>query len=294
MQILTTIQSLREAIEILRRSRLQPGCVPVGHVQVGHVQVGFVPTMGALHAGHLSLVERARAECGIVVASLFVNPTQFAPGEDFSRYPRQPERDYELFAAAGVDLVFAPGVEEIYPAGAATIVDVGELGRRLDGAFRPGHFQGVATIVSKLFHIVSPSRAYFGQKDAAQVAVLRRMVRDLNFDLELVACPIVRDLDGLAMSSRNAYLTQDERKAARALPRTLDVLRKEIERGQTSVSTLLNQGETMLRNSPGIEFEFLEAIDAETLLPVQCAEPGTLFALAAKAGRTRLIDNFIA
>lgn len=284
MQILTTIQSLREAIQILRQSHLGPG----------GVQVGLVPTMGALHAGHLSLVERARAECQIVVASLFVNPTQFAPGEDFSRYPRQPERDYELFAAAGVDLVFAPRVEELYPSGAATFVDVGELGNRLDGAFRPGHFRGVATVVSKLFHIVSPSRAYFGQKDATQVAVLRRMVRDLSFDLELVACPIVRDLDGLAMSSRNAYLTPDERTAALALPRTLDVLRNEIQRGQTNVSTLLNQGETILRNSPGIEFEFLEAVEAATLLRVQCAEPGSLFALAARVGRTRLIDNFIA
>lgn len=284
MQILTSIESIREAIKILRHSHPEPG----------YVQVGLVPTMGALHAGHLSLAKQASAECAIVVASLFVNPTQFAPGEDFSRYPRQPERDYELFAAAGVDLVFAPGVEEIYPSGAATFVDVGELGGRLDGAFRPGHFRGVATVVSKLFHIVSPSRAYFGQKDAAQVAVLRRMVLDLNFDLELVACPIMRDPDGLAMSSRNAYLTSAERTAALALPRTLDVLRNEIKRGQTRVSTLLNQGEKMLRNSPGIEFEFLEAVDPATLLPVQCAAPGTLFALAARVGRTRLIDNFIA
>ena len=247
--------------------------------------------MGALHRGHLSLVARARAECDVVAASIFVNPTQFAPGEDFDRYPRQLERDLEMFAAAGVDLVFAPSTAEMYAPGASTSVDVGELGSRLDGAHRPGHFLGVATVVAKLFHIVQPDRAYFGQKDAVQVAVLRRMVRDLSFTLELVACPIVRDSDGLALSSRNAYLSADERAHALTLSRALEAIRDALAAG---ASNPMQRGRELLDAGDGLRLEYLEAVDANTLLPVERIVPGTLIAVAARIGRTRLIDNFLA
>jgi pantoate--beta-alanine ligase len=253
----------------------------------------LVPTMGALHAGHLSLVARARQENDIVTASLFVNPTQFAPGEDFDRYPRQLAQDCALFESAGVDLVFAPSAAEMYPDGATTFVDVGELGTRLDGASRPGHFLGVATVVAKLFHIVQPNRAYFGQKDAVQIAVLRRMVRDLNFPLELIACPIVRDADGLALSSRNAYLTPDERAHALALPRTLEAVRQALASSRET-TTALQPALTLLAADPAVNLEYLEAVDPLTLLPVATILPGTLIAIAAKIGKTRLIDNFLA
>ena len=249
--------------------------------------------MGALHAGHLSLVAQARAGCGVVAASLFVNPTQFAPGEDFDRYPRQLEADCAQFEAAGVDLVFAPSVEEMYPAGATTLVDVGEIGTRLDGAHRPGHFLGVATVVAKLFHIVQPDRAYFGQKDAVQVAVLRQMVRDLNFPLELIACPIVRDADGLALSSRNAYMTAEERLQALALPKALDAIRAGLARGLSEREPLLQAGIDLVRQASGVELEYLDAVDQDTLLPVDRVAPGSLVAIAARVGKTRLIDNLV-
>ncbi len=248
--------------------------------------IGLVPTMGALHAGHLSLVARARGECEIVVASLFVNPTQFGPNEDFARYPRQFEQDCALFAQAGVDFVFAPSVEEMYPAGATTCVDVGELGNRLDGASRPGHFRGVATVVAKLFHIVQPGRAYFGQKDAVQVTVLRRMVRDLNFPVDLIACPIVRDADGLALSSRNAYLSPAEREQALAIPRAIQAM-------QAATENVLATGHNIVTQEPGVALEYLVAVDPETLLPVSEIIPGTLIAIAARVSNTRLIDNFV-
>jgi len=249
--------------------------------------------MGALHAGHLSLVSRARQENEIVTASLFVNPTQFAPGEDFDRYPRQLAHDCALFESAGVDLVFAPSVDEMYPSDATTYIDVGDLGTRLDGASRPGHFLGVATVVAKLFHIIQPDRAYFGQKDAVQVAVLRRMVRDLNFPLDLIACPIVRDPDGLALSSRNAYLTPAERVHALALPRALEAVRQALA-SSTETSTALQPALTLLAADPAVNLEYLEAVDPLTLLPVPTILPGTLIAIAAKIGKTRLIDNFLA
>ena len=247
--------------------------------------------MGALHAGHLSLVARARAECSFVTASLFVNPTQFAPGEDFERYPRQFERDAEMFAAAGVDLLFAPTPEEMYPHGATTTIDVGDVGTRLDGAHRPGHFLGVATVVAKLFHILQPDRAYFGQKDAVQVAVLRRIVRDLNFPLELIACPILRDSDGLALSSRNAYLTPEERTSALTLPRALDAIREALAANHPDP---LEAGRRLIQSNPAVALEYLESVDSDTLLPQLPHTPGTLIALAARVGKTRLIDNFLA
>jgi pantoate--beta-alanine ligase len=216
MKILTTISEIRIAVRELRARK---------------GSIALVPTMGALHAGHLSLVTRARAEADAVVASLFVNPLQFGPAEDFDRYPRDLDRDRQLFADVGVDLLFAPTVEQMVPRGAMTYVEVGPLGERLDGAHRPGHFRGVATIVAKLFHIVQPDVACFGQKDAVQVAVLRRMVRDLNFPVELIACPIVRDPDGLALSSRNAYLSAAERQTALKLPQALALVRAAIGSG---------------------------------------------------------------
>ena len=255
--------------------------------------VGLVPTMGALHAGHLSLVERARTENETVAASLFVNPLQFGPNEDFSRYPRRLERDLELFREACVALVFAPPVEEMYPQGATSFVDVGAVGERLDGVHRPGHFRGVATVVAKLFHIVQPARAYFGQKDAVQVAVLRQMVHDLNFPLELVACPIVRDPDGLALSSRNAYLSREERQRALVLSRALRDVAEAVAGGECDVAKLLERGRAVVSGEPGVQLEYLEAVDPATLLPVGKATPGTLVAIAARVGATRLIDNLV-
>jgi len=249
--------------------------------------------MGALHRGHLSLVARAKSECGAVVASIFVNPLQFGPHEDFDRYPRQLARDCELFEAAGVDFVFAPSVAEMYPPGATTMVDAGAIGDRLDGAHRPGHFRGVATVVAKLFHAVQPDKAYFGQKDAVQVAVLRQMVRDLNFPVELVACPIVRDEDGLALSSRNAYLLGDDRARALTIPRVLDAMREEVAAGVLDADSVLSSGRDAVRRLGGIELEYLEIVDESTLEPVAAIRPGTLVAIAASVGKTRLIDNFL-
>jgi pantoate--beta-alanine ligase len=279
MQVLRTIAAVRAALRTAR--------APEGKL------VGLVPTMGALHRGHLSLVERARGECGVVAASIFVNPLQFGPNEDFDRYPRQLERDCELFEAAGVDLVFAPGVAEMVPAGATTTVDVGAIGTKLDGAHRPGHFLGVATIVAKLFHVIQPDRAYFGQKDAVQVAVLRQMVRDLNFPVELVACPIVRDEDGLALSSRNAYLSAEERARALTIPRALEAMREEVAAGIVDADFVLKAGVDVIQRLGGIELEYLQVVDAKTLEPVQVIRPGTLIAMAARVGKTRLIDNFL-
>lgn len=283
MQILQTIAETRQALTLQRTT-----------VNGQRSTVALIPTMGALHAGHLSLVARAKKESGFITASLFVNPTQFAPGEDFDRYPRNLAADAQLFEAAGVDLLFAPSPEEMYPHGATTTIDVGPLGTRLDGAHRPGHFLGVATVVAKLFHIVQPQRAYFGQKDAVQIAVLRQMVRDLNFPLELIACPIIRDPDGLALSSRNAYLSPAERAAALVLPRTLTALRQAIDAGTTNAAALLALGRNILAAQPAAAVEYLEAVHPNTLLPVGTVTPGTLIAVAAKVGKTRLIDNFLA
>jgi pantoate--beta-alanine ligase len=280
MQLVTTIAEARAALHTARAQ--------------SSGSLGLVPTMGALHAGHLSLARRARVECSIVAASLFVNPLQFAPGEDFDRYPRQLDADRTLFAEAGVDLLFAPAAAEMTPPGATTFVDAGELGSRLDGAARPGHFRGVATVVSKLFHIIQPDRAYFGQKDAVQIAVLRRLVADLNFPVELVACPIVRDPDGLALSSRNAYLSAAERTHALALSRALTTMQTRLAAGETRAAALVAAGRAVVHAQPGIALEYLEAVDPASLLPVETVTPGTLVAIAARVGHTRLIDNFVA
>ncbi len=255
--------------------------------------LGFVPTMGALHEGHLSLVQRARSECDIVVASIFVNPLQFAPGEDFAKYPRPFEEDCRLLEVERVDVLFAPDAAEMNPNGSVTTVTVSEVGDRLDGASRPGHFTGVATVVAKLFHVVGAARAYFGQKDAAQLAVLRRMVRDLNFDVELVGCAIVRDGDGLALSSRNKYLSALEREQALVLYRTLLRLERMITGGERQSITLLRAGMEALSAEVGIRVDYLAIVAATTLLPVTSVETGTLVAVAAYVGNTRLIDNFL-
>jgi pantoate--beta-alanine ligase len=255
-----------------------------------HRVLGLVPTMGALHEGHLSLVRTARASCDAVAASIFVNPTQFGPNEDFSRYPRTFETDCAMLEREGVDLLFAPSVEEMYPSGAQTWVDVPEVGGQLDGASRPGHFRGVATVVAKLFHIVAPDRAFFGQKDAAQVAVLRAMVRDLNFGVELVVCPTVRDADGLALSSRNRYLNAEERRAALALPHALRVAGQAAADGERDASVLRSVlGRELARG--GVRVDYAEVVDPDTLLPLEHVAPGALLAVAAWVGSTRLIDN---
>ena len=269
-------------------SQMQQVC---RELRAGGPGLGFVPTMGALHEGHLSLIRRARAECDAVVASIFVNPLQFAPGEDLARYPRTFEQDCAQLEAEGVVALFAPGVEEMYPAGAVTTVTVAGVGDRLDGVSRPGHFTGVATVVAKLFHIVGRCRAYFGQKDAAQLAVLRRMVADLNFDLELVACPIVRDADGLALSSRNRYLNGEERRQALVLRRALLAIEQQIAAGERSSEVLLRSGIGVLQTESGVRLDYLAVVDADTLLPVATAEQGALIAVAAYVGSTRLIDN---
>jgi pantoate--beta-alanine ligase len=255
--------------------------------------LGFVPTMGALHEGHLSLVRRAKAECTVVVASIFVNPLQFAPGEDFAQYPRTFDEDCAKLKAEGVEILFAPESEGMYPDGAVTTVTVSGIGDRLDGASRPGHFTGVATVVAKLFHLVGPSRAYFGQKDAAQLAVLRQMVRDLNFDVDVVGCPIVRDPDGLALSSRNKYLSATERRDALTLHKTLLQMEQMIAGGERISASLVHRGMETLQNVTEVQVDYLAVVDATSLLPVTSAVAGSLVAVAAYVGKTRLIDNFL-
>ncbi len=255
--------------------------------------LGFVPTMGALHEGHLSLVRRARAECDSVVASIFVNPLQFGPTEDFDQYPRTFEADCAVLEGEGVEILFAPSVGEMYPSGAVTTVTVAGVGDRLDGASRPGHFTGVATVVAKLLHVVSADRAYFGKKDAAQLAVLRTMVRDLNFPVELVGCGIVRDGDGLALSSRNRYLSAVDRGRALVLRRVLLDMMWRISGGTWASDALYAAGLEILASEPHVRLDYLAIVDADTLLPVKEAKPGTLVAIAAYVGTTRLIDNFV-
>jgi len=255
--------------------------------------VGLVPTMGALHEGHLSLVRAAKAGCDLVAASIFVNPTQFGPNEDFSKYPRTWDADCALLEAEGVDVIFAPAPEEIYRPGAATFVEVAGLSERLDGASRPGHFRGVATVVAKLFIAAEPDRAYFGQKDAAQVAVLRRMVADLDLPVELVVCPIVREPDGLAMSSRNRYLSAEERRQALVLSGALNAVKAVIGAGERRADVLIAAALANFAAEPAIKVDYITLVDWATLVPAELAAPGTLFAVAAWVGTTRLIDNFI-
>ena len=256
-------------------------------------RVALVPTMGALHEGHLSLVRIAKAQSDFVVVSIFVNPLQFGPTEDLAKYPRTFDRDCELLNQERVDLIFAPTAAEMYPTPAVTYVNVEVLSERLDGQSRPGHFRGVTTVVSKLFHIVEPDIAVFGQKDAAQLAIIRRMVRDLNMRVEIVPGPIVRESDGLAMSSRNAYLDTKQRKQALVLFRALENVKESFARGERSAVKLIVAGRKVLEQEPDVRLDYFSAVDPDSLEAVDSISRDTLVAVAAYVGTTRLIDNVV-
>jgi pantoate--beta-alanine ligase len=255
--------------------------------------IGLVPTMGALHAGHLSLVEASRRECDFTVVTIFVNPTQFGPGEDFEQYPRDLENDLKAMSRCGVDLVFAPGGEEVYRPPHDTTVTVGDVARRWEGASRPDHFPGVATVVLKLFNIVRPDVAFFGQKDFQQTCVVRRMVEDLDLDVAIRVCPIVREADGLAMSSRNRYLTALQRSQALVLSRSLQRASQLVEEGQRDRNVIYQAIQQKLAEQPSVEVDYIAVVDPQTLCDVQSIQIPTLAALAARVGQTRLIDNHL-
>ena len=254
---------------------------------------GLVPTMGYLHEGHLSLVRRARQECQSVGVSIFVNPTQFGPHEDLEAYPRDEARDLRLLEAEGVDLVWLPPVEEVYPPGSQTWVEVEGLTQPLEGAHRPGHFRGVTTVVAKLFNAFRPDRAYFGQKDAQQAFVIRRMTLDLLFPLEVIVCPTVREADGLAMSSRNAYLDPEERKAATVLYRALRAAQQAFEQGEREAESLRQTMTRVLASEPRAKVQYISVADPETLTELQGCVDRALLSMAVFIGRTRLIDNIL-
>jgi pantoate--beta-alanine ligase len=256
-------------------------------------RLGLVPTMGALHEGHLSLVRAARAQSDVVAVSIFVNPLQFGPSEDLAKYPRTFERDRQLLEAEKVDLLFAPSNQDMYPAGAVTFVTVEGLSDKLCGRSRPGHFRGVTTVVSKLFHIVEPDLAFFGQKDAAQVTILQRMVRDLNLPMRIVVCPIVREKDGLAMSSRNSYLDPRQRRQALVLYRALMRVQTLADTGERSAAGLSGTGRQVIAEEPAVRLDYFEIVNPQTLDPVDDISRGALVAVAAFVGPTRLIDNLV-
>jgi pantoate--beta-alanine ligase len=284
MKVVRTVSELRAWSRSLRAGSNPAGARPIG----------LVPTMGALHAGHASLIRAAAsASPGQVAVSIFVNPTQFGPNEDFARYPRSFEADCALAESEGANLIFAPAVDEIYPAGAATFVEVDGLSDRLDGHSRPGHFRGVATVVAKLFIAAEPDLAFFGQKDAAQVAVLRRMVSDLRLATRLVVCPIVREADGLALSSRNTYLSSAQREQALVLSRAIHHVESRIDSGQRNAAALVAGAREIFAAEPAVRVDYIELVDWSTLLPAETAHSGSLFAVAAWVGATRLIDNTI-
>ncbi len=278
METCKTIEAMRGASRVARHAGQR---------------LGFVPTMGALHEGHLSLVRVAKARCGAVAVSIFVNPLQFGPNEDLAKYPRTFGRDCALLEKEGVDFLFAPAVEEMYPAGAVTYVTVEGLSEKLCGRSRPGHFRGVTTVVAKLFHIVEPDFAFFGQKDAAQAAIIRRMVRDLNFPVEIVVCPIMREPDGLAMSSRNAYLDPKERQTALVLHRSLMEVRSRFEKGVRNAGNLIEAGKQVFAAEPAVRLDYFEIVDPDMLDPVAELNHPALVAVAGFVGKTRLIDNVV-
>lgn len=256
--------------------------------------VGLVPTMGYLHEGHTSLVDAAAAQCDKVVASVFVNPTQFGPGEDLEAYPRDFDRDCGLLKEHGCSLVFHPSVEEMYAPDAATYVEIlDDMPKQLCGKTRPIHFRGVCTVVSKLFNIVTPDKAFFGQKDAQQLVVIRRMVRDMSYGIEIVGCPIIREEDGLAKSSRNTYLNAKERQAALVLSRSIALAKKLIADGNRNAEVVLTAMRALIEEEPLAKIDYVSAVDGYSLQPVEGLEPGTLVAMAVYIGKTRLIDNFI-
>ena len=277
MEIIRTISWMKETV---RQARAE-----------NHV-IGFIPTMGALHEGHLSLIRRARVDCSRVYASIFLNPTQFGPNEDLSRYPKTFESDVEKLTAAGVEVLFAPEINEIYPPGFRTYVNVEGLSERLEGRSRPGHFRGVTTVVLKLFEIVQPQFAYFGRKDAQQVRILQQMAIDLNLNVEIVVCPIVREGDGLALSSRNTYLNSEERRAATVLQRALDEARRELNAGTRDALRLQTSLRKILSSETLARVDYVEMVDAESFEPVSSVGARPVYALLAVfIGKTRLIDN---
>ncbi len=278
MRVYHTIVEIREFV---RQARAK-----------GH-SIGLVPTMGYLHEGHLELMRQAKKQCGTVIISIFVNPTQFGPGEDLESYPRDLDRDAGMAGAVGVDAIFNPGVEEIYPSGYCTYVDVERITDRLCGASRPGHFRGVATVVTKLFNIVKPDYAYFGQKDAQQVLVIKRMVADLNMEVEVVTVPTVREHDGLAMSSRNVYLDPAQRQAALSLNRSLKRAVAEVRAGERDAARIRQLVVDIIKAEPLAEIDYVEIYSHPDLEPVEAIKGPVLLALAVKMGRARLIDNII-
>ena len=278
MQIITTIPEMQSLAESLRKQGRS---------------IGFVPTMGFLHEGHLSLMRRARQECETVVVSIFVNPTQFGPHEDFERYPRDEKGDREKCESAGVDILFMPSATEMYPEKPSVFVAVEGIADVLEGAARPGHFRGVATVVSKLFHIVKPHTAYFGQKDYQQCAVIRRMVKGLNLDVQIAVLPTVREQDGLALSSRNSYLTPEERRAAAAIYRALTAAEKLVKAGVREPEKLKNKMQAVLREERGISIDYIEVADCESLVPCEVVKEKIVMLIAVRLGRARLIDNIL-
>lgn len=255
--------------------------------------VGLVPTMGYLHAGHISLVRQAKSECENVIATIFVNPTQFGPNEDLAKYPRNLERDLQLLEEAGVNLVWTPTAEELYPPGYQTWVEVEKLTQPLEGAVRPGHFRGVTTVVAKLFNATRPDQAYFGQKDAQQAAVIRQMTRDLSYPIKIIVCPILREADGLAMSSRNSYLTPEERQAAAVLYRALAAAKTAFENGEKDAEQLRQIVTSVVGAEPKAQLQYVSCADYDTLVELETLHSKTLLSLAVFMGKTRLIDNFI-
>lgn len=278
MKILKTIKEVRQFVaeqRLLGRS------------------VGLVPTMGYLHEGHASLVKKSVEECDVTVVSIFVNPTQFAPNEDFETYPRDLEHDVALLAECGADCVFHPEAEEMYFADASTTIVPDVLSKNLCGKSRPIHFGGVCTVVGKLFNIVAPDKAFFGQKDAQQLAIIKRMVRDLNFDVEVVGCPIIREEDGLAKSSRNTYLNEEERKAALCLSQAVKIGQEAVAEGEKSTKVILDKMIAHINNEPLARIDYVQAVDGVTMQDVEEIKGETLFAMAVYIGKTRLIDNFM-
>jgi pantoate--beta-alanine ligase len=278
MKVAKTIESVRRLVKAARKAGRK---------------IGFVPTMGALHIGHISLIEAAKKNCDFVVVSIFVNPTQFGPGEDFTKYPRPIEADLKMCRKAGVDVVFAPTPREMYPTETLTLVDVEKLSEPLCGKFRPGHFRGVATVCAKLFNIVLPDVAYFGRKDAQQAIVIKRMVADLNMPLKVVVCPTVREKTGLAMSSRNQYLTPQQKKDAALIYKSLQECRRMIKQGETNAKKIIAEMRKILKQIPSVEIQYVSIVDAETLQNVDKIAGKVLAAVAVKVGSTRLIDNIL-
>lgn len=278
MKVAKTIESVRNMVKAARSK--------------GKI-IGFVPTMGALHIGHISLIEAAAKKCDFVVVSIFVNPTQFGPGEDFEKYPRPLKADLEICRKAGVNVVFAPSPQQMYPGENLTWVNVEKLTEQLCGRFRPGHFSGVTTVCAKLFNIIAPDIAFFGQKDAQQAIVIKRMVTDLNMPLEIVVCPTVRQADGLAVSSRNQYLTRQQKKNAPLIYKSLQRCQKLIADGVADSKTIINQMRKILQQAPSIKIEYISIVDAWTLQELEKIDGRVLVAVAVKIGSTRLIDNIL-